>query len=230
MTGVLTWWLNSTSANCASTNTQNARNKTKWSAGTKYRYHADTNQQIREYQTRTECFKEVKGFLKIYKSLHTWFAAETHIGEKFLSNGKHDDYDDDDNNNNNKCKEIAVKLDNRHWYDHVPKSFDTSHEGRVTVVRNQQVRTDRTIPNNKPDNVIRDNKQCTLIDAAVPGDSNVIKREARKILKYKDHITDIQRMGHVTAKGIPVIIGATGAISKITGNKRGDWDHLKNHR
>jgi hypothetical protein len=70
------------------------------------------------------------------------------------------------------------------------------------------MRTDRTIPNNKPDIVIRGNKQGTimLIDALVPGDRNVIKKEAKKILKYKDHIIDIQRMWNVKAKGIPKII------------------------
>jgi len=39
-----------------------------------------------------------------------------------------------------------------------------------------------------------------LIDAAIRGDGNVIKREAEKILKYKDLIIDIQRMWNVKAK------------------------------
>jgi hypothetical protein len=49
------------------------------------------------------------------------------------------------------------------------------------------VRSDRTRPNNKPDIIIRDNEQgkCILIDVAIPGDRNVIKKEAEKILKYK---------------------------------------------
>ena len=29
----------------------------------------------------------------------------------------------------NICKETGVKLQNEHWYDHVPKSVTTSHEG-----------------------------------------------------------------------------------------------------
>ena len=47
------------------------------------------------------------------------------------------------------------------------------------------VRTDRTIPNNKPDIVIRDNKQGTymLIGVAIPGEQNVIKKEAEKNLR-----------------------------------------------
>jgi len=52
------------------------------------------------------------------------------------------------------------------------------------------------------------------IDVAIPGDKNVIKKEAEYILKYKDLITEIQHMWNVKAKVIPVIIGATGTISK----------------
>ena len=33
--------------------------------------------------------------------------------------------------------EIGVKLENKRWYDHVPKSDETSHEGKVTILRNQ---------------------------------------------------------------------------------------------
>jgi hypothetical protein len=33
-----------------------------------------------------------------------------------------------------------------------------------------------------------------LIDVAIPGGSNVIKKEAEKILKYKDLIIEIQRV------------------------------------
>jgi hypothetical protein len=49
----------------------------------------------------------------------------------------------------NICKEIRVKLDDKHRYDHVPKSVETNHEGKVTILWNQQVRTDRIISNIK---------------------------------------------------------------------------------
>jgi hypothetical protein len=53
-----------------------------------------------------------------------------------------------------------------------------------------------------------------LINAAIHGERNV-KREAEKILKYKDFIIEIQRMWNVKAKVVPVIlIWATGTISK----------------
>jgi len=45
------------------------------------------------------------------------------------------------------------------------------------------VRTDRTVPNSKPDIIIRYYKQGTfvLIDVAITGDRNVIKKEGEKI-------------------------------------------------
>jgi len=65
-----------------------------------------------------------------------------------------------------------------------------------------------------------------LIDVAISGHRNVIKKEAEKILKYKDLTTEIQLMWNVKTNVIPVMIGATGTISNsfrkcvsnITGN------------
>ena len=73
-----------------------------------------------------------------------------------------------------------------------------------------------TIPNNKPDIIILDNEKgtCMLIDVAILGDRNVIKKEAEKILKHKDLTIEIQRMWNVKTKVIPVIIG-------------GEWDYFK---
>jgi hypothetical protein len=50
------------------------------------------------------------------------------------------------------------------------------------------VQTDRTIHNNKPDDIIRDNlkETCMSIDVAISRDRNVKKEEAEKVLKYKD--------------------------------------------
>ena len=53
-----------------------------------------------------------------------------------------------------------------------------------------------------------------LIGVVISGDSNVIKKEAEKILKYKDLTIEIQRMWNVKTNVIPVIIGVTGTISK----------------
>jgi hypothetical protein len=52
-----------------------------------------------------------------------------------------------------------------------------------------------------------------LLDVAIPGDRNVIKKKAEKVLKYKDLTIEIQRMWNVKTRVIPVIIGGTGTIS-----------------
>ena len=84
--------------------------------------------------------------------------------------------------------ETGVQLDKKHRYEHVPKSLETSQGGKVTILWNQQAQTNRTSSNNKPDIIIRDNEKGTymLIDVAISGDRNVFKKEAEKILKYKD--------------------------------------------
>ena len=68
--------------------------------------------------------------------------------------------------------ETGVQLDKKLWYEHVPKSVETSTWGKVTILWNQQVQTDRTIPTNKPDIIIRDNEKgtCMLIDVEISGD------------------------------------------------------------
>ena len=69
----------------------------------------------------------------------------------------------------NICKETGVQLDKKQWYEHVPKSVQTSQGGKVSILWNQQVQTDRTTPINEPDIIIRDNEKgtCMLIDVAI---------------------------------------------------------------
>jgi hypothetical protein len=66
------------------------------------------------------------------------------------------------------------------------------------------------------DIIIQDNEKgtCRLIAVAIPGGRNVIKKEAGKILKYKDVIIETERKWNVKTKVAPVITGATGTISE----------------
>ena len=56
---------------------------------------------------------------------------------------------------------------------------------KVAVLWNQQVQTDRTTPNNKVNNIMHDDEKgtCMIIDVAISGDRNVIKKEAENISK-----------------------------------------------
>jgi len=78
-------------------------------------------------------------------------------------------------------KEMWIKLEKEHWHELVPKLAERRHEVKLTVLRNKIVQTDRTIPNNKPDIIIRDNEEGTYmsIDMAISGDRNVILKNPR---------------------------------------------------
>jgi hypothetical protein len=57
-------------------------------------------------------------------------------------------------------------------------------------------------------------KTCTLIDVSIPEDRNVVLKEAEKKLKYKSLCIEIQRMWNLKCMIIPVIIGATGVVTR----------------
>ena len=107
-------------------------------------------------------------------------------------------------------------MEKKQWYEHVPNSVETTEGGKITILCNQQVQRERTSRNKKPDITIRDTEQrtCMLIDVAISGDRNATKKEAERILKYKDLTIEIQCMCNVKTTAIPVITGATGTISK----------------
>ena len=114
------------------------------------------------------------------------------------SNCTHNLYNNNNNNNNNNnTKPVCGK-------------------GDVTVLWNQAVHTDREVTANRPDIIIKNKKEktCTLIDVAIPADRNLEEKEAEKKLKYKSLCIEIQRMWNLKCTIIPVIIGATGIVTR----------------
>jgi len=89
-------------------------------------------------------------------------------------------------------------------------------EGYVTVLWNQAVHTDREDTANRPDITIKNKKEktCTLIDVAIPTDRNEVQKEVEKKLKYKSLCIEIQRMWNLKCMIVPVIIGATGIVTR----------------
>ena len=89
-------------------------------------------------------------------------------------------------------------------------------EGGVTVLWNQELHTDREVTANRPDVIIKNKKEkkCTLIDVAIPADRNVVQKEAEKKLKYPSLCIEIQRMWNLKCTIVPVVIGATGIVTR----------------
>jgi len=111
------------------------------------------------------------------------------------------------------CKVLSTETAGK-WYTHMPKPV--YEEGNVTVLSNQAVHTDREVTANRP-GIIIENKQektFTLIDVAMPADRNVVQKKAVKKLKCKSLWIEIQRMWNMKCTIMPVIIGATGIVTR----------------
>jgi hypothetical protein len=63
------------------------------------------------------------------------------------------------------------------------------------VLWNQGVQTDRKVLANRPDISAKNKKDtpCLLIDVAIPSDRNVIHKEPKNKLKYKNLSIEMQR-------------------------------------
>jgi hypothetical protein len=85
----------------------------------------------------------------------------------------------------------------------------------VTELRNKGVQTDRVLAD-RPDIIIKNKnyQNYLLIDVAIPSDRNIIQKESEEKLKYKNLRIEIQRMCNMKCLVIPVIIGATGIVTK----------------
>jgi hypothetical protein len=67
------------------------------------------------------------------------------------------------------------------------KQVETSHGHKVTMLWNQLVQPNRIIPNSQLDIIPHDDEEgtCMLIDVAISGYRIVIKKDTKKIQKYK---------------------------------------------
>ena len=86
-------------------------------------------------------------------------------------------------------------------YNHILTPVTTG--GPCTVLYDQQIHRDRTVPANKPDIILRHNaeKLCKLIEVSVPAEINT--RQPRTSQKV-----EIARMWGIKSKTFPVIVGA----------------------
>ena len=87
---------------------------------------------------------------------------------------------------------------------HAPKPV-CEHKD-VTVLRSHGVHRDREVTANRPDIIIKNEKEKICIDVAIPADRNVPQKEAEKKLKYKSLCIQIQRMWNIKYMITPVII------------------------
>ena len=73
--------------------------------------------------------------------------------------------------------------------------------------------TDKNVKSNRPDITIDDTKRkpCMFIDISVPVCCNVVKKEAEKIIKYRDLEIEVQKCWDLKkVDTVQIVIGAVG--------------------
>ena len=109
--------------------------------------------------------------------------------------------------------DLGLKVPDK-WIRHKPQ--DTTIHTDITILWDKPIITDKKIKHNRPDITIHNTKtrECIFIDVAIPSCTNVTKKEAEKITKYRDLEIEVQKCWNLKKiRTIPVIVGALGTVS-----------------
>ena len=101
------------------------------------------------------------------------------------------------------------------WLKHVP--VDTVSTGDMIIMWDVAIITDKKVNCNSTDITIHDtkNRTCMYIDVSVPVCRNVVRKEAEKIVKYRDLEIETQKCWNLTkVRTIPIVVGALGTACK----------------
>ena len=100
------------------------------------------------------------------------------------------------------------------WYEHRAESVVENEHVKVLWDFNTYV--DKYIEARRPDIIVvkKKEKECLLIDIAVPGDARALSKEDEKIEKYQDLAREVSRLWDVKTTVIPIVIGALGTITE----------------
>ena len=84
-----------------------------------------------------------------------------------------------------------------------------------------QIETDKMVVVNQPHIIVVDKqeKKVVVVNVAIQSDSNIRKKEQKKLEKYQGLKEELERMQGVKALMVPVLIGAHRAVT----HKLGDW-------
>jgi hypothetical protein len=96
---------------------------------------------------------------------------------------------------------------------------DRRHSYCIIII----IHPEREVTANRPDVITKNKKEktCTPIDVAIPADRNVVQKEAEKKVKYNSLCIEMQRMWNLKCTVVPVIIGATGIVTRSLGKNLG---------
>jgi hypothetical protein len=107
-----------------------------------------------------------------------------------------------------------LDVDSR-WYKHNPPPVIENDQGKV--LWDFPIQPGRSIPENRPDIVIRNkmNRSVFLkVDVSVPNDSNVSRKHQENIEKYEDLKAKISHLWECMVQIVPLMVGATRVVQR----------------
>ena len=111
------------------------------------------------------------------------------------------------------CKEFGTEVKEQ-WYEHEPMTV--TRKDSITILWDMPIHTDRTIPANRPDIVLKNKKgkTCLLIDTTIPLDTNTSVKTTEKLTKCKELEIKVERMWGLNTTTVLVVMGALSTIKK----------------
>ena len=109
------------------------------------------------------------------------------------------------------CRHFGVPEDSRWHRHHHDKLVETDN---ITMMWDNTIPTAKRIKAYRPDICLRNEKKniCLLIDISCPTDSNIGRKHAEKLAKYRDSRVEISHMWHCRTQVVPVVLGALGTV------------------
>ena len=101
------------------------------------------------------------------------------------------------------------------WYSYTPREVVENDQAKI--LWDFSIQTDHPIAHNKPDIILlnKTKRKATIIDIAVPNDTNIAMKRLEKLRNYTDLAVEIKTLWNLTKVDIvPIVIGATGVFHK----------------
>ena len=103
------------------------------------------------------------------------------------------------------------------WYEHTLRSV--VDDERIKILWDVGIQCDHVIEARRPDIEIinKEDKNCFIVDIAIPGDLRLSKKEGENVEKYQDLRGEIMRMWNLKSV-TPIIVGVLGVVTRKLGD------------
>ena len=111
------------------------------------------------------------------------------------------------------CRKFGIQASGK-WYNH--EQENAVENDTCKVLRGFTIQTDHVIEARRSDLILikKKEKNCIIVDFAIPYDTRIEPKEKEKVDKYQDLKRELQKLWDMRVKVVPIVIGALGTLSK----------------